>query len=565
MSSGNKKVVAIYSRVSTFDQVREGHSLEEQERRLKAKCEAEDYEIYKVYTDAGISGKDTVHRPAYQQMLKDMKKGKFNLVMAYKLDRLSRSIVDFEEFFNELKKYNCGIELLVEKIDTTGAAGMMFARILGIFSQFERELIKERTLIGTESAAKKGHFGGRPPLGYKKDIKNKTWVVDKNDAKIVKEIFDLCLKGKSQFQIASKMKEKYPSLIAYSKENKETGENKIVYRSWTDGSISTILNNKSYIGIYEYRKCVKDKETIEIDKVPRIISDEVFYDCQTAMERNKRNYYRSEEKKYLFMQKVVCPKCGRILACNGARNKQHKLYLYYKCKDCGFYVREDWLEEVVVEKLKEMFELYLILESNYCVIDYRLADEFNKCKLNEKIRFAMDKRIIEERQNYITNYDFLEDLWNCADFELKEKFITEYIDTIEVKTRKRKGNDRPDVTLVNLTFKRHKTRQFFEFKKENAIDEITESNGVRRSKTIFNSESEANKYIDILSKRFHFKVYDITKDDNYVVNEKLLFKVIDIEPTRAIDRPRTLYLELYDKDEKIVFEGRRKLISQLLS
>lgn len=565
MSSDNKKVVAIYSRVSTFDQVREGHSLEEQERRLKAKCEAENYEIYKVYTDAGISGKDTVHRPAYQQMLKDMRKGKFNLVMAYKLDRLSRSIVDFEEFFNELKKYNCGIELLVEKIDTTGAAGMMFARILGIFAQFERELIKERTLIGTESAAKKGHFGGRPPLGYKKDIENKTWVVDKDDAKIVKEIFDLCLKGKSQFQIATKMKAKYPSLFAFYRTNKETGEKKAVYRSWTDSSISAILNNKSYIGIYEYRKCVKDKETIEIDNVPRIISDEIFYDCQTALERNKRNYYRSEEKKYLFMQKVVCPKCGRILACNGARNKQHKLYLYYKCKDCGFYVREDWLEEVVVEKLKEMFELYLILESNYCVIDYRLADEFNKCKLNEKIRFAMDKRIIEERQNYITNYDFLEDLWNCADFELKEKFITEYIDTIEVKTRKHRANDRPDVTLVNLNFKRHKTRQFFEFKKENAIDEITESNGVRRSKTIFNSESEANKYIDILSKRFHFKVYDITKDDNYVVNEKLLFKVIDIVPTRAVDRPRTLYLELYDKDEKIVFEGRRKLIEQLLS
>lgn len=559
------KVVAIYKRVSTFDQVREGHSLEEQERRLKAKCEAEGYKIYKIYSDAGISGKDTIHRPAYQQMLKDMKKGKFNLVMAYKLDRLSRSIVDFEEFFNELKKYNCGIELLVEKIDTTGAAGMMFARILGIFAQFERELIKERTLIGTESAAKKGHFGGRPPLGYKKDIENKTWVVDKDEAKIVKEIFDLCLKGKSQFQIATKMKEKYPSLFAFYRTNKETGEKVAVYRSWTDSSISAILNNKSYIGIYEYRKCIKDKETIEIDKVPRIISDEVFYDCQTALERNKRNYYRSEEKKYLFMQKVVCPKCGRILACNGARNKQHKLYLYYKCKDCGFYVREDWLEEVVVEKLKEMFELYLILESNYCVIDYRLADEFNKCKLNEKIRFAMDKRIIEERQNYITNYDFLEDLWNCADFDLKEKFITEYIDTIEVKTRKHRANDRPDVTLVNLNFKKHKTRQFFEFKKENAIDEITESNGVRRSKTIFNSESEANKYIDILSKRFHFKVYDITKDDNYVVNEKLLFKVIDIEPTRAVDRPRTLYLELYDKDEKIVFEGRRKLIEQLLS
>lgn len=562
MNDNEQKVVAIYTRVSTFDQAREGHSLEEQERRLRAKCESEEnYKVYKVYTDAGISGKDTTHRPAYQQMLKDMKKGKFNLIMAYKLDRLSRSIVDFEEFFNELKQYNCGIELLVEKIDTTGAAGMMFARILGIFAQFERELIKERTLIGTESAAKKGHFGGRPPLGYKKDVKNKTWVVDKNDAKIVKEIFDLCLKGKSQFQIATIMKEKYPRLFAFNRKDKKTGEEKAVYRSWTDGSISTILNNKSYIGIYEYRKMVKDKDTIEINNVPRIISDEVFYDCQTNMERNKRNYYRSEEKKYLFMQKLVCPKCGRILACNGARNKQRTLYIYYKCKDCGFYVREDWIEDIIVEKLKEMFELYLILESNYFAMDARLADEFNRCKTNEKIRFAVDRRIIEERQNYITNYDFLETLWNCADFETKEKFITEYIDTIEVKTRKNRSNDRPDVSLVNLKFKAHKTTQFFELKKKNEIDEVIVKDEKRVSKTIFKSESEANKYIDILSKRFHIKIFDITNNKDYVVNNDLLFKVIDIEPTRAIERPRTIYLELYDKDEKIVFEGRRKLLS----
>ncbi len=96
MFSEDKKLVAIYTRVSTIDQAREGHSLEEQEKRLRAMCEANGYEVYKVYIDAGISGKSTENRPAYIQMLKDMRKHKFNLILAFKMDRLSRSIIDFE-------------------------------------------------------------------------------------------------------------------------------------------------------------------------------------------------------------------------------------------------------------------------------------------------------------------------------------------------------------------------------------------------------------------------------------------------------------------------------------
>lgn len=115
MMNNEQKLVAIYTRVSTTDQAREGHSLEEQEKRLIAMCEANNYKVFKVYTDAGISGKSTENRPAYQQMIKDMKKKRFNLIMAFKMDRISRSIVDFETFFNEIKKYNCGIEFLCER------------------------------------------------------------------------------------------------------------------------------------------------------------------------------------------------------------------------------------------------------------------------------------------------------------------------------------------------------------------------------------------------------------------------------------------------------------------
>ena len=292
MNIEEKKIVAIYTRVSTTDQAREGHSLEEQEKRLRAMCEANGYKVYNVYTDAGISGKSADNRPAYQQMMKDMRDKKFNLITAFKMDRISRSIVDFEEFFTELKEYNCGIEFLCEKIDTSGAAGMMFARILGIFAQFERELIKERTLVGVESAVNKGHFGGRPPLGYKNKLdengeKLKEWEIDEEEAKIVREIFDLCSKGKTYFQISNILKEKYPKCISYIRTNKETKEKEIVYRKWTDGSLSTILNNRKYIGIYEHRKAVKDKQTIEIiDKVPAIINEDLFDECQDNIKRN---------------------------------------------------------------------------------------------------------------------------------------------------------------------------------------------------------------------------------------------------------------------------------------
>ena len=365
-------IVAIYIRVSTDTQVRGGHSLGEQEKRLKSLAEAKGYTVFKVYSDAGLSGKSTDNRPAYQQMMNDMRKGKFNRIMAFKMDRLSRSITDFEDFFNEIEKHNCEVEFLEGNIDMTGASGKLFARILEVFAQFERELIVERTLVGVESAANKGNFGGKPPLGYKKEMidgkSTKKWVIDEEEAKIVKEIFDLCLNGKTYFQISNILKEKYPKVVSKKKTDTETGREETIYRAWSDSSISKILNGKYYIGTYEYRRNVENKETVElVDVVPKIIDEDVFYKCQENIKRNMRNYYR--EKQYLFMQKLVCPKCGRIMACNGAKNKTGKTYLYYKCKDCDTYFREDHVEKQLVEELSKYLGFYLLLEKEIIQFD----------------------------------------------------------------------------------------------------------------------------------------------------------------------------------------------------
>lgn len=545
----DKKMVAIYTRVSTTDQAREGHSLEEQEKRLKARCISNDYEVYKVYTDAGISGKSAENRPAYQQMLKDMKKGKFNLIMAFKMDRISRSIIDFEDFFKELKKYNCGIEFLCENIDTTGAAGMMFARILGIFAQFERELIQERTLVGVESAVNKGHFGGKPPLGYKHKLdvsgkhKLKEWEIDKDEAKIVKEIFDLCASGKTYFQISKLLKEKYPNVISSIKEDKETGEKKITYRKWNDSSISCILNNKCYMGTYEYRKCLENKDTIEIvDIVPKIISKELYNDCQEMIARNGRNYYRS--KNYLFIQKLVCPHCGRIMACNGVKNKMKNDYLYYKCKDCGIYVRESLIENALLTELNNLLELSNIINSNCCITDSRTAEKYNSCKLDHKIRFAIDEKIIKDKMTLLDSNE-LNELWKITSYEAKCKFIGNYIDTITIKEKIDSKKKIIKVDLVNLKLKSNKVKELLDLEEKNMIDKIIGSGVLKASIAEVKHDKDALDYIELLRTKYKFAAYDFYDIEDYYTNP-LLFKIIKVNPKSCVEKKKVYGLVLLE-------------------
>lgn len=541
-----QKLVAIYTRVSTTDQAREGHSLEEQEKRLRAMCEANNYKVYKVYTDAGISGKSTENRPAYQQMMKDMKKGKFNLIMAFKMDRISRSIVDFETFFNEIKKYNCGIEFLCEKIDTNGAAGMMFARILGIFAQFERELIKERTLVGVESAVNKGHFGGKPPLGYKTKLddegkKLKEWIINEDEAKIVREIFELCASGKTYFQISNILKEKYPNVISSIKKDKETNEEKITYRSWTDSSISCILNNKCYMGTYEYRKSLDNKETIEIaDVVPKIVSEDLFNDCQDMIFRNGRNYYRS--KRYLFIQRLVCPKCGRIMACNGCKNKMKKDYLYYKCKDCGTYIREELIEKALMSELNNLLELSNLISDNYYITDSKIAEDFNNCRLDHRLRFAIDESVINEKKKALTIND-LNEIWNITSYETKCDFIAKYIDKITIKEYKTSRNKITSVEITDLKLKQSKVNELLDFSNSNMIDKIIGNGVYKASISTMKHEKDALEYIEILKKKHKLSVYALSEDYDYFLDE-MLFKVIKVKPKSAIEKEKTIYLYL---------------------
>ena len=167
--SEEKKIAGIYIRVSTEDQAREGFSLGEQEEKLRQLCKYKGFEIFKVYKDAGISAKDMKNRPAFQTMLEDMKNGLINYIVAYKLDRVTRSVRDLEVLISTLEKYHCYLICDRDDVNTSTANGRFFVRMLTVLSQLEIEIVSERTKFGLNGVIKAGHIPGKCPLGYYRD------------------------------------------------------------------------------------------------------------------------------------------------------------------------------------------------------------------------------------------------------------------------------------------------------------------------------------------------------------------------------------------------------------
>ena len=153
-----KKVAGLYIRVSTEDQAREGFSLPEQEKRLRAMCEYKNYEVYDVYEERGISAKTGNYRPEFERLKEDIKNKKINTIVALKLDRITRSIYDWEKLMTFLDENDAYLDCANDDINTTNANGKIVSRLLMSVSQNEIERTSERTKIGLAGAIKMGHI-----------------------------------------------------------------------------------------------------------------------------------------------------------------------------------------------------------------------------------------------------------------------------------------------------------------------------------------------------------------------------------------------------------------------
>ena len=191
MIKNQVKNCAIYTRVSTENQAeKEFSSCSAQEEKIRAFIKSqENWKVYKVYSDAGFSGA-ILNRPALQELLDDIKQKKIDIVLVYKIDRLTRSPKDFYQLIEIFEKYNVSFISITERFDTSTPAGRLLRNIMLTFAQFERELASERTKDKMIERAKKGMWnGGIVPYGYSKE--NKKLVINPKEAEIVKLIFEM--------------------------------------------------------------------------------------------------------------------------------------------------------------------------------------------------------------------------------------------------------------------------------------------------------------------------------------------------------------------------------------
>ena len=406
------KSAGIYIRVSTFDQAREGFSLREQEERLKEFCKFKRYNIYKVYQDAGISAKND-KRPAYQEMIEDVKKGNINVIVALKLDRLTRSVYDIEKLMKFVNDYECDIDCMADESNTTTSNGRMVMRIMTSVSQNEIEKCSERTKFGMAGAIKNGHIPNRTGLGFKRE--NKKLVPDPLTKDIIVRIFDLYLEGKSHQAIAN----------IYNKE-KVLGKT-----NWYDSTIQKILSNELYKGDYVNGKRTKHPTYYE-NVIEPIVSKEKWKSCQYQKLRNARHYERTAT--YLFTNKLKCSKCGNFLGGHATTKTNGKKYYYYKCNTCKTY-----FNEIDIEKELKAFMLELAkqddLINNYYTpfIKSKLEDKTEDYKKEIK---DLDKQLDRIKTAYIKGVIKLEDFdkeikhieYQKSDLEKRQKGQKQYED-----------------------------------------------------------------------------------------------------------------------------------------
>ncbi|MBR4262307.1 MAG: recombinase family protein [Bacilli bacterium] len=580
--NNEERVCAIYSRVSTEDQAREGFSLGEQKKRLEDYCKVMNYKIYGFYEDGGISAKTGNHRPEFERMLEDGKNGCFNTVLALKLDRISRSVFDMERINKFFEENNLTLICLYDQYDTSTANGRMIQRIMTSVAQNEIERTSERTKIGLDGAIKEGHIPGKTPVGYYRD--NKKLAVDPLSSLVVERVFKSYARGISHYKIAEQL-------------NNEKALNKT---NWTDNSIRRILDNPVYKGDYLSNKGKKSEKYYE-NVCPAIIDKDLWEYCQDQAPRNLKHYQRN--KVYLFLQKLCCPKCGRTMGGKATRKKNGKVYYYYHCIFCKKNIEESIIEEQIIRDLNNIFEYDAIVHQYYFPLiksklgikekNYekelnnlenrknKIADSYidgtfdkeiyikKRDEIEEDIRhikrlmleekqiskmtFAREDLLVDRDLKYINKialpllYDKFVDNWNDTSREKKNELVMDYIDTIELFEK----NSNYYVKKIN--FRNSFYNKFSELFWDGFIDyDISKRNDKNAPTVRFSEYIPKEKVKEHINKLRHFYTVDIYPG------------VFDFDKGLLdIQMPSTVELVRISPQEKVKYENGYHGISEV--
>lgn len=330
-STGSSARVAIYVRVSTLYQV-DKDSLPMQKKDLvayaKLMLNTDDFVIFE---DAGYSGKNT-DRPKYQEMMSQMRTGTFTHLLVWKIDRISRNLLDFATMYSELKDLGVTFVSKSEQFDTSTAMGEAMLKIILVFAELERNITSERVTATMISRASNGLWnGGRVPYGYDYNPDSMEFSFNDSESPIVNIIHDKY--------------EEIRSLVRLARWMNEQDYHTRAGNDWSPVSLLIILRSVFYCGDYQYnrlkegdRQRPKDKSewiTVE-DHHPALVSREQKQRIISILDANSRlcktkNMYNSPKHTHIFATLCYCGNCGKPMGASPAAAKKDWQYSKYSC------------------------------------------------------------------------------------------------------------------------------------------------------------------------------------------------------------------------------------------
>lgn len=412
--------VALYPRVSGHEQ-EDNYSIPEQIERMKKYCEAKDWMVYKIYTDSVQTGAD-MNRPGLQAMIKDCEAGKVDMVLVYKLDRLSRSQKDTMYLIEDVfEKNNVGFTSMTENFDTSTPHGKFIIGILAVFAQLERSKIQERTTIGKKARAAEGKWHGSKwvPIGY--NYEEGLLQVNEYEKMQVLEIADLFLQRTPVRTIASIMTEK---------------GHKHKYGEWEAKTIKRVLSNPVNLGL------IKDGDTLYPGLHDAIIDQETYDAIQVLMEERKEKHgSNARPHKSLLAGFLFCKHCtGRYArqtnsdgkqyySCYSRNKSQKKMIKDPNCKNKNYRAEE--LDEVILGEIKK-----LALDPEYV---NHIRENKPKNDVNKKI-----KSITSEIEKINSQISKMMDLYSMGSIDM-DMISTKVAELNKTKTSLQSEIDSLDV------------------------------------------------------------------------------------------------------------------------
>lgn len=450
--------VALYIRVSTDRQAKEGDSLEAQEESLRKYAKEHNYIIVDVYIDGGESGQK-LKRTNLQRMLKDVEDGKIDLVIMTKLDRWFRNVSDFYKVLDVLKRNNVNWKTIWEEYDTTTATGEFWLNVSLALGQMEAQRTGERInqVFDYKFKVQKTVCSGTKIFGY--DIsKEKKLIINEKEAKQLNLLFDKYIETNNLYETTRWFQSNVRSNAAIT-------------------TIRKYLTNSAYIG--KYKHVISKTKEIEIIEnfSPAIIDNAKFNIVQDMLKVNVKNYFRIIESKngnkrdYLFSGMIFCS-CGRRMYGKNSRNKH-----YYLCKSsrtnlCNNRTQfsEKKLENYLIEnidnvieetlrkytidqieensniddisklinkiknKLDKLSSLYIedLIDIDYYKLEYsKLKDELSKLQEKENNE---KKRDLSSLQNFLNNKNW-KNLYDSLEVREKRRFWLSIIDKVIVYSK----------------------------------------------------------------------------------------------------------------------------------